>query len=905
MNNVKAKIVLAALLHDIGKFWQRGDTFLEASKHIERPDQDWRWLVPYNDQDRPGYQHTIWTYQFCKTYNAIFEEVLGQEAALGIANLAGKHHHPDSHEEALIQMADAWSSAIDRRQQVVDEEEEDTSKEGHLSWGRYAYKRIPLHSIFDDLKMDIDGEVSTGEDKHVLGIKPLSLLKRDIFPTKLDEAEFEIRKAGTLEEDYRQLWQQFLAEFQQLPVGSTQSFVTSLMHLLKKYTWCIPSSTVDNPNVSLFEHLKTTAAFAACLYDFFAEYPEAAINNSKRLSVKQGIDPVLMCCLDLSGIQRFIYDIASKKAFQSLKGRSFYLQLLLDQLLDRILNDKQIAQLEVNVIYSSGGKAYFLLPNTPDVKARLADLYEEIQSFLWEEHKGKIYAAFGYLSFRYEFDQGRGAIRSVEAPKVSQLGDLWREVSELAAAQKRQRFSHLLVRQFTDFFSEHSRMAVEAQSKDTCQVTGEPIVGQSATIGDGENNIKVLPAVEGQTNLGKALKDATWVLHQAKGVANIRNADKQGSATINFDAISRQAHVLDDLHTHEVAKFKTSHEARLTLLNDTNFLRLGRRSDASGYGFTFYGGNRQPIMPDSGSWRGSRLKTLEELCYKDDTDKEIHKMGVLRMDVDNLGQIFIKGFDEHNKSFAAYATLSFQLELFFSGYINTLREGLIGKDHLSILYAGGDDLFAVGRWDVILDFAQQVRQAFGQFTGRRDLSISAGVAIVDRKYPIYKAAEIAGEAEEKAKQYRSAIFGQKNAICFFDEVVSWDTEFDEVVRLKSEMVALIARKNGMSRGLLHQLQRYKANRDFIREVKKTEDFSHKWHSAYYLKRFSQRYEKAIDIRNFVLHIQMRLMHDTVFGADRFMELIVLAARWAEYELKFIKPSKHDDNGENEKGMGDR
>ncbi|HMQ84001.1 MAG TPA: type III-A CRISPR-associated protein Cas10/Csm1 [Saprospiraceae bacterium] len=889
MDKFKARTILAALLHDIGKLGHRGNTSFEISKFVEQPSHDWHLLAPSGQQDNLSYQRAILTYQFFENYKDIFSEVLGSETSLGLASLASKHHNPDKEDEALIQLAAMWSLSIDTNQLLVDEKAGNSPEQ--------------LHSIFDNLMVDLNGQMVTGQKKHLFELRPLSLNFEDIFPVLLDEKEPKSLKTSELEKDYSQLWHQFQEEFQRIPVGSIRGFITTLLYLLKKYTWCVPYSPLNAPNVSLFEHLKTTAAFAGCFHDFSDVYPDALATKSKHTTLHQGHDPVLMCCLDISGIQQFIYDIASKKAFQSLKGRSFYLQLLLDQLLEKILNDAQIAQSEVNVIYSSGGKAYFLLPNTPVVKTRLIELYEEIQKFLWDKHRGKIYAALGHISFRYEFNQAKGEIYSAQAPNVKQLGDLWREVSELAAVQKRRRFQNLLLG-YDDFFDEHSYMSIEAQSKETCHVTGEPLVGQGATIGDDEDAIVISPEVEAQINLGRALKDATVVIHQNKGSDNKWDVKIQGAATMDFDTLGQQVLVLDELQVGRAVESKSGKQARFTFLNDTDFLRLSNRSDTSGYGFSFYGGNHQPIKQDSSGWRGSRLKTLEELCYGDDIDKETHKMGVLRMDVDNLGQIFIKGFSENDKSFAAYATLSFQLGLFFSGYINTIQNGLKGKEHLSILYAGGDDLFAVGRWDVALDFAQQVRTAFEQFTGRHDLSISAGLAIVDRKYPIYKAAEIAGNAEDEAKRYKS-ILGSKNAICFFDETVSWDTEFDEVLHLKSEIINLINRKNGMSRGILHQLQRYKANRDFIRRMKCVDDFSYKWHSAYYLKRFSERYGKATDIRDFVLRIQARLLHDTVFGADRFMELIVLAARWAEYELKFIKPSKHEDNGEDENRMGDR
>ena len=37
--------------------------------------------------------------------------------------------------------------------------------------------------------------------------------------------------------------------------------------ILEHFTWCIPSATNVFPDISLYDHLKTTAAIAACLND--------------------------------------------------------------------------------------------------------------------------------------------------------------------------------------------------------------------------------------------------------------------------------------------------------------------------------------------------------------------------------------------------------------------------------------------------------------------------------------------------------------------------------------------------------------------------------------------------------------------------------------------------------------
>jgi len=60
-----------------------------------------------------------------------------------------------------------------------------------------------------------------------------------------------------------------------------------------------------------------------------------------------------------------------------------------------------------------------------------------------------------------------------------------------------------------------------------------------------------------------------------------------------------------------------------------------------------------------------------------------------------------------------------------------------------VIYAGGDDLFLVGAWDVLPPLAQAIRAAFDRLTDGR-LTMSAGISLARDKYPLYRAAEDAG-----------------------------------------------------------------------------------------------------------------------------------------------------------------
>ena len=118
-------------------------------------------------------------------------------------------------------------------------------------------------------------------------------------------------------------------------------------------------------------------------------------------------------------------------------------------------------------------------------------------------------------------------------------------------------------------------------------------------------------------------------------------------------------------------------------------------------------------------------------------------------------------------SISRVATLSRQLNLFFSGYLGEL---LKEYERCQIVYAGGDDLFVIGSWDQLPDLAQKIREAFGVFCcGNPDLTLSGGIALTGGKYPISRGADHAGAAEESAKRYRS----EKDSFCFFGEPLSW------------------------------------------------------------------------------------------------------------------------------------
>lgn len=902
--NEKYKIILAALLHDIGKFWQRADNNLKESINIKKKSEEHlKTIVPFiqkGNYERPGYQHAIWTYQFFLDKKNVFRDLgLWSEERDSIINIASNHHRPNAESslQKLIQKADWWSSGIDRRKQ-----EQDLSKALYgetnniLNWGKNGYKNKPLHSIFDSIAID---DQQNSINNHFFSLNSLSIENKDIFKPRVLSKEAVIDRQS----HYQELWTKFYSEFDKLPRYSINGFITSLLSLLKKYTWCIPSSTIDLPNVSLFEHLKTTAALASC---FFATGTRDTGQFNADYVEREESFPVLLCNVDLSGIQKFIYDISSSKAYTSLKGRSYYLQLLMNTLLQQILQHKDIKQTQVNIIYSSGGGAFLLLPNLPVVESALESIRDFFNDQCWKEYNGTIFAAVGWTPFRYNW-RNKNSEGQIASPKslangkpIENLGELWQSATEASNQQKRQKFVSVSVKNFEKVFGKNGVGIDVGGELKLCAVTGEPLTEENeAFIGSPDNEVHVHKKVHSQIELGKKLKDSDILIHSTQIPTDV-SKDFQYTRPAGLNS----AYYL--LESSEVNKpWLKKFIKEISFMNSTDFLNentipTGINDSIS---FHFYGGNKQPTIQTSNHNQTPVNATLEEICQINAQTSDYTKLGVLRMDVDNLGKIFIKGLPPKDRSFSSLSTLSFLLDMFFSGYINTIRNSNEYSQTVSVLYSGGDDLFAVGRWDSLINFAWDVRRKFEEYVGRNDISISGGLIIVDRKYPIFKAAALAGEAEKKAKSHNG---DQKNALHIFGETISFIEEFQIVSDLKDSFINLIALKQQnrkqLSKSILHQIQKYKIIKDHnhinINEEKNL-NYSYKWHAAYYLKRLQDRYKGEHQIEKFLENFQEKIMFHNDLGADRFLDLAATAARWAELAIQLINNNKSDDY---EKGM---
>ena len=143
----------------------------------------------------------------------------------------------------------------------------------------------------------------------------------------------------------------------------SEEYLNSLLAVMEANLSYMPSSTSNEElsDISLFDHVKLTAAISSCIYDYL---------NENHLSYKTELfdkkdfydrNAFLLCSMDISGIQSFIYTISSKNALKTLRARSFYLEIMMEHIIDLLLDRLQLSR--ANLLYSGGGKLLYRFKN--------------------------------------------------------------------------------------------------------------------------------------------------------------------------------------------------------------------------------------------------------------------------------------------------------------------------------------------------------------------------------------------------------------------------------------------------------------------------------------------------------------------------------------------------------------
>ena len=677
MKDREIRLAIGSLLHDIGK-------------------------IVYRSGD--GRNHSQSGYEYLKTEAGIEDK--------DILNCVRFHHACNLKSSVLegndlaylTYFADNIAAAADRRESLEAEDGFD--------------KQMPLASIFNLL----NGNCGSSHFAHQI----LDIKNGINYPTE---------KSILMDEQfYGKIVRNVTDNLKGIEI--TEEYLNSLLTVLEANLTYIPSSTSrrEQADISLFDHLKITAAIAQCLEQYFSErgitdYRRAVMNEAKEHYASKMF---LLYSMDISGIQKFIYSVGSRGALRGLRARSFYLEIVMEHIIDELLTAMDLSR--ANLIYSGGGHSYLLLPNTEEVKQKLAVYEKRINQWFMKYFGISLYIAGGYAAC--------SANDLKNEPKGSYSG-LYMQISKIIVGKKSHRYSA------DEILMMNSRK--ENTGERECKVCR-----RMAKLNE-EEKCPVCSSLERMSG-GILHRDFYIVLTEQKE-----------------DALP----LPEERYLLAVSK-----EELLKWMDTDQYVRCYTKNNV------FTGRHVTTKL-----WVGdySTGDTFEQFAEK---AEGIKRIGVLRADVDNLGTAFVRGFvrengDERYVSLSRTATLSRQLSLFFKCYINQILEkgangslGSVGKRNAAIVYSGGDDVFLVGAWNDVIEAFIDLKLSFEKFT-QNTITISGGIGVYPAKYPVNIMAEEVAELEEYSKHMDG-----KNAVTVFAEghTYGWDIFLEKVIGEKLKII---------------------------------------------------------------------------------------------------------------------
>ena len=171
-------------------------------------------------------------------------------------------------------------------------------------------------------------------------------------------------------------------------------------------------------------------------------------------------------------------------------------------------------------------------------------------------------------------------------------------------------------------------------------------------------------------------------------------------------------------------------------------------------------------------------------------------LAILKADVDSMGKK-LGEIERQDPSLEKIRELSSELENFFAARV---QQELKRADWRLIytIYSGGDDLLLVGPWNIMLDFAGWVHQAFEEGPGKKyKLTLSAGIALTPYRLPVRHAVRRADDLLEQAKTE------PKNRCAALGSV--WDWNRHEAILSQARAIVRWVEAKVCGRALIHRL----------------------------------------------------------------------------------------------------
>jgi CRISPR-associated protein Csm1 len=267
---------------------------------------------------------------------------------------------------------------------------------------------------------------------------------------------------------------------------------------------------------------------------------------------------------------------------------------------------------------------------------------------------------------------------------------------------------------------------------------------------------------------------------------------------------------------------------------------------------------------------------FEWIANKSDGDS---KLAALKLDVDNLGELFMERTEDD------YKKLSNALKDFFDGKLLQLIDDLKMQQYIYVVFSGGDDCFLIGSWNKIFDLTIKLQHKFADFQRelktrivslpKNEITFSAGIIVFQPHYPML---QLANEVEDALSASKRTV--GKNSVTVFNKTLTW-SEFEKAKNLQNTFTELINNSDERNSESKSLLQIFRTIYPIKNELPKV------WRLKYYLRRNVKESNMESIKQIFGDYSQSLLQQHIRYSGigKKNPDIYLVASRWAEILLK--------------------
>ncbi len=766
MDPTMLKMVTGGFFHDIGKV---------ADKNVMEIDQGYvdrhsNVFLPTWD-GRYTHIHAVYTSAFIEKFQDFLPKEFNQPGwgeGDSLISLAAGHHRPETPMQWIIADADRVSSGWDRA-------EYDNHQSGVQP---RDYQKTRLIPVFERLMSDVSDEHS-GEESHAYSY-PLRIQgPSSIFPMKKTDQPKNIK--GT--QEYDSLFQEFSLALEQLQhrTENIELWFEHVESLVMLFFSSVPAARAGRviPDISLYDHMKTTAALTAALYGYHRDTDTLTIPAIRN----DDLQKLLIIAGDFYGIQNFIFsdsgEAGSHRA-KILRGRSFAVSLFSELAADMLC--RKIGIPSICVVFNAAGKFEIIAPNTESVKEAVRQIESQINDWLIDISFGETSMGIGWIQASPgDFTHGcygdlRDRLGRIMEEKKCRKIDLCRFGG--AVSGYLDTFNNDLNHPLCPFCGRRPSVPKGAdmlESKESaCATCRDHIFLGKTLVNPQKNRIAVLSKNAKIENREKKLIQPIFDTYQVAFLDDdLNDLAAKGLLYRYFDISLRgENQPASDITTRLINGYVPVYAPEDAY--DDRYLH-GEKTDR----------HYEEVIDQIQTGLPRTFEHIACTALRPKPNKDgfegIAGLGVLKADVDNLGKLMACGLKKERITVSRLATLSRQLNNYFTVYLPDLLQSRPEYQNVYTVFAGGDDLFLIGPWNRVIDLARELKESFARYVCRNsEIHFSAGITVHKPNTPVSHMAEQAEESLHQAKDRG------RNRLALFGETVLW-SQTDELLAIGQKL----------------------------------------------------------------------------------------------------------------------